>query len=246
MTLVVGFNFGPYALVAADTRVSYYPPSGPRCEDDHRKIVRTPLGGLATGAGMIALLDPVKARLTGDVACVDDILRAIAETREAVEARYPNPDARVAEALETTAWMFTYVTAIDGALRLRLGVACSARDAAAEYVPEGTFRMFPPTGVSEEEERSWWEFVRDELRPFVPQTDDFAQHLGHHVSVAGELIARVAAVNDGVAPTFQFAVHILPYAVAVSGIIGDGSEFELDWGDTFVSGSEQNSTGGGS
>lgn len=121
MTLVVGFNVGPYALVAADTRVSYYPPSGPRFDDDRRKIVRTPLGGLATGAGMIALLDPVKARLTADVAFVDDILRAIAETRDAVEARHPNPDSRVAEALETTAWMFTYVTAIDGLPKLRLG-----------------------------------------------------------------------------------------------------------------------------
>jgi hypothetical protein len=90
MTLVVGFNFGPYALLAADTRVSSYPPSGPRFEDDRRKIVRTSRGGLATGAGMIALLAPVKVRLTGDLAFVDDVLRAIAETREAVEARYPN------------------------------------------------------------------------------------------------------------------------------------------------------------
>jgi len=106
MTLVVGFNFGPYALVAADTRVSYYPPSGPRFEDDHRKIVRTPLGGLATGAGMVALLDPVKARLTGDVAFVDDILRAIAETRDAVEARHPNPDTRSTPGLPTPETVF--------------------------------------------------------------------------------------------------------------------------------------------
>jgi hypothetical protein len=246
MTLVVGFNFGPYALVAADTRVSYYPPSGPRFEDDHRKIVRTSLGGLATGAGMVALLDPVKARLTGDVAFVDDILRAIAETRDAVEARHPNPDPRVADALDTTAWMFTYVTAIDGAPKLRLGVAGSARDAEAENVPEGTFRLFPPTGVSEEQERAWWEFVRDELRPFVPQTDDFAQHLGHHVSVARELITQVAAVNDGVAPTFQFAVHVLPYAVGVSSIIGDGSDFELDWGGSFAAGIAPDPTEAGS
>jgi hypothetical protein len=40
------------------------------------------------------------------------------------------------------------------------------------------------------------------------------------------LPATCSAVNDGVAPTFQFAVHALPSAVAVSSIIGDGSDFE--------------------
>jgi hypothetical protein len=64
---------------------------------------RRSAGSLATGAGMIALLDHVKRRLNNDVSCVDDILRAVSETRDQVEARYPNPDSRVAEALETTA-----------------------------------------------------------------------------------------------------------------------------------------------
>jgi hypothetical protein len=64
----------------------------------------------------------------------------------------------------------------------------------------------------------------------VPGTDDFAQHLGRHVGIAAELISKIAAVNDGVAPTFQFALHVVPYAVGISGVIGDGTDFELDWG----------------
>jgi hypothetical protein len=44
MTLVVGFNFGPYALLGSDTRVTYFLPTGPRHRDDEIKLVRTSLG----------------------------------------------------------------------------------------------------------------------------------------------------------------------------------------------------------
>jgi hypothetical protein len=125
--------------------------------------------------------------------------------------------------------MFTYVPPIDARLTLRLGVACSARDVPAEYIPEGTFRFFPPTGATDDQERSWWEYVRAEIRPFDAGTE-FAEHLTHHIAVVGELMSRVAAVNDGVAPTCQLAVHVAPYIVGISGLIGDGSPFTMDWG----------------
>lgn len=51
MTLIVGFHFGDYALVAADTRVSFFPPSGPAQRDDSRKIVRTGVGLPPRGRG---------------------------------------------------------------------------------------------------------------------------------------------------------------------------------------------------
>ena len=66
MTLILGANIGKYVLLAADTRVTWYPPDRPVFyTDDHTKIRMTKFGIIA-GAGYVPLLDRVKQRFASD------------------------------------------------------------------------------------------------------------------------------------------------------------------------------------
>lgn len=52
MTLVVGANLGYYAMLAADSRITYYEEGKPeRIDDCAKKVFQTPVG-LASGAGI--------------------------------------------------------------------------------------------------------------------------------------------------------------------------------------------------
>lgn len=66
MTLIVGFNMVAYALLVADTRLTFIRPDGSTYyHDDCEKIQRTGMG-IITGAGFGNLLDAVKDRLADE------------------------------------------------------------------------------------------------------------------------------------------------------------------------------------
>jgi hypothetical protein len=111
VTLIVGLHLDSYILLAADTRVSSYPNGQLHFRDDGDKI-RFTSAGIITGAGLCDLLDPVKQRLEDEkISNTDRIIEIIREEREALEGWHWLEDERVAESLNITAWMLTYLNA---------------------------------------------------------------------------------------------------------------------------------------
>jgi hypothetical protein len=109
MTLLVGINLGSYVVLGADSRVSWYDGNKFRFRDEEEKIQRTNLG-LVTGAGLKDLLDPVKEHLATDreINHTNQLEVMMREARDRFKSEEEYSDDRVAEALDTTCWLFSY------------------------------------------------------------------------------------------------------------------------------------------
>ena len=227
MTLIAGMNLGRYAIIAADTRISYYADDVFRYRDDSNNI-RNIDPGIISGAGLANLLDAVKDRLDDDeLAVIDRIADLVrGEVAYARQRRYAK-DPRVAEAIEMTAWMFTYVGAADpndpSTAVLRLALTVPSRDHWLASVAVNDVWLLPPTGTSQDQFWAWKRRLQSNLQPMTTP-DEFPDNLQHNVQLIGELIRDVSAVNQGVAGTFQVGVHIFPGPRLISNVTrhGDG------------------------
>jgi len=235
MTLCVGFNFGRYALLFADTRVSY---ADATYTDDADKIQETDIG-IITGAGLVNLLDPVKERLAAIPVChTDDIVKIIKDERERVRGmRWTHPEV-VERSLETTSWMFTYLGGkpYDPAemtaerlkeYSLRLVIPRPDFDDKFEHIRVNDCGILPPAGTTQEQYETWLQTCRELMKPLADDVRDLAEHAGQHLRIAIELLEVVAESYDGVSKSFQFALHVYPSAIYISDIMNNIDE--LKW-----------------
>lgn len=229
MTLIAGYNFGEFALIAADTRVSWYWKGALRYRDDEIKLRRS-LMGLITGAGLVDLLDNVKEHLgREEVLHTDRILEIVQEAREEADERWSGyPDSHLDEALDTTGWMFTYLTP-DGpdGITLRLAAVSSAKDDRICHIQPGKSWMLPPTGTTHEQFKEWLNILNGAYKPLTPETD-FGEHLSHHLGTMVKLMKLVSSVNEGVAETLQLGFHVKGWGTAVSSILSP-PDYQHTW-----------------
>lgn len=114
MTCILVAHLGDEVIIAADKRVTHIAQDGVKtpCGDTEEKIVRTEVG-VITGAGSLAMLDPVKSLVRDHgFNSPDDVLDLILRVRESfseIHVRSPRLQADLAE----TSWMFTYPTVVD-------------------------------------------------------------------------------------------------------------------------------------
>lgn len=114
MTIKVGINLGEYAILAADTRVSFI--SGDYLlsfRDDAEKIQKTKIG-LITGAGYVDLLNDVKDYLSiNEITHTSEIEEAIRKFRGkyTLECNLNSHiNGRSKKSFESTGWIYTYST----------------------------------------------------------------------------------------------------------------------------------------
>ncbi|AGZ36362.1 MAG: hypothetical protein ACOKSU_14540 [Pseudomonas sp.] len=114
MTCILVAHLGDEVIIAADKRVTQITEQGVRipCGDNEEKIVRTEVG-IITGAGTLAMLDPVKS-LVGEhgFGSPDEVLELILQTRASF-AQVHSDSPRLAADLAETSWMFTYPTLVN-------------------------------------------------------------------------------------------------------------------------------------
>lgn len=114
MTCILVAHLGDVIIIAADKRVTQITQDGVKipCGDNEEKIVRTKVG-VITGAGSVAMLDPVKSFVRDHgFNSPDDVLDLILRTRNSFSkfhAECPRLQADLAE----TSWMFTYPTVVN-------------------------------------------------------------------------------------------------------------------------------------
>ena len=230
MTLIAGMNLGSYAIIAADTRLSYYVNDVFGYRDDGDKI-RNIEPGIISGAGLASLLDAVKERLDDDELGVIDRIADLVRGEVAYARQQPYAkDPRVAEAIEMSAWMFTYVGAPSpndlSTAVLRLALRVPSKDHWLASVAVNDVWVLRPTGTTEDQFWTWKRHLKDSLRPLT-EGEDFEENLQHHVQVIGELMLDASAVNQGVAPTFQVGIHVFPRMRLISSVIRPG--VEITW-----------------
>ncbi len=120
MTIAIGINAGLYAILAADTRTTYFSKDSPFHDDNSSKVHKTTIG-LITGAGFCPLLDFVNNRLaTETIENTDSILLIIKEAQEQIRKRWQHYSLTDSY-IEETGWIFSYYASIDNEPTLRLG-----------------------------------------------------------------------------------------------------------------------------
>lgn len=199
MSLVIGINFGTYVLLAADTRVTIGDPPIDR-HDDESKIVQTELG-LIVGAGLVQLLDPVKATFCSKAVQHSSDLLAIVEA-ERTRLRMLTWDAT--NDIRTTSWLYSYLTP-DHPAGVRLGMITGSFEG-LRLIPVGRAQPLVDGSVGDEFRDRLNAWLNEELRPLTA----FAtvnEHFLSHVALCGEAIRETSLVSEGVGPFMDVAVH---------------------------------------
>lgn len=114
MTCILVAHLGDVVIIATDKRVTQITEYGVKipCGDNEEKIVRTEVG-VITGAGSVAMLDPVKSLVRDHgFDSPDDVLRLILHIRDSFSEVHANSP-RLAADLAETSWMFTYPTVVN-------------------------------------------------------------------------------------------------------------------------------------
>jgi hypothetical protein len=233
MTLIVGLHLNHYVLIGADTRISYYPNDTFTYRDDEAKIWDIDMG-LITGAGLANLLDPVKERLDDDeLGFLSNLSQTVKDEVARIRCEPWATKPRVKDAIETTAWMFSFVGVPEPKQPavMRLGFTVPDQNYEIACVQPNTGYLFPPTGTTVEQYREWTAFVSGRLKPFDDQQDTFGSHLAHHIKLIGEIIETVSDVNEGVSKSFQFGIHVFPRPRGISNILTLDTldTLDIDW-----------------
>ncbi|MFP3849026.1 hypothetical protein [Pseudomonas sp. W5-01] len=114
MTCILVAHLGDEVIIAVDKRVTQIAENGVRvpCGDNEEKLVRTE-AGVITGAGSLAMLDPVKSLVRDrGFNSPDVVLKWILNTRKSFSEAHANSP-RLAADLAETSWMFTYPTVVN-------------------------------------------------------------------------------------------------------------------------------------
>ena len=234
VTLVVGMNLGTYALLAADTRVSYYPNGVFQYLDMREKIQPTSMG-LITATGFTGFLDPVeKLLLSRPIESSEDIVDVVAEVKADVVARPWMSDPRVVEGIEASSWLFTYRTPdIENPrahlLRLaQLGAHTGWRLALGLC---GYGCMNRPVGAPNSLLAEQCELANQTIRP-LDSLDNFADNFRQHYRTCLNIFRAVSEKCATVSPTFQIGLTFVSGGSCTTGVIDANSPPErLIWRD---------------
>jgi hypothetical protein len=121
LTIAIGINAGLYAILAADTRVTYFSPKSSFYDDNKSKVHKTSTG-LITGAGFVPLLDLVNSRLAIEtITNTNTILSIIKEAREEIRQSWKHYSL-IDDSIAKTGWIFSYYTLLNEISTLQLGV----------------------------------------------------------------------------------------------------------------------------
>lgn len=145
MTCILVAHLGDEVIIAADKRVTQITENGARvpCGDNEEKLVRTE-AGVITGAGSLAMLDPVKSLVRDrGFDSPDVVLKLILDTRKSFSEVHANSP-RLAADLAETSWMFTYPTVVNDQAVTRFVYFHQHRSAESLCVlSEGRVMCFP-------------------------------------------------------------------------------------------------------
>jgi hypothetical protein len=232
MTLIIGMNFGAYVLLAADTRVCFYPNGSLNYRDDREKIRRTSMG-LITACGFAPFIDAVNARLDQEqVYWNSRVPEVVKEERPFMDAMPWGSDPRVRQGLDATCWMFTYMATTNPASphpensELRLAYSCSEDDYDPFLFGSDKGIINNPLGMRDEDIDRLRGTLDDRFKP-ASELPDFRESLLYHLQLIRDIVTEAADCCETVSSTFQVGVQNSMMLSGISPIILPGEPFEL-------------------
>ena len=206
MTIAFGVDLGLYAILAADTRTTWYVFGIPYHDDESSKVQLTTMG-LITGAGFSPLLDAVKGRLAGEtIANTNRLLTIIQEETSRVHEEWRGYT-QIDTWVEQTGWIFSYYTILDNNPGLRVGIfhPSLSRERYATYEVGKPAIIYPI-----ELDRLTVDAIHSViLKKLVTPADDseFQKTVDRNVSVIGDLIRALQPRCPSISNRLQFGIH---------------------------------------
>jgi hypothetical protein len=222
MTCILVAHLGDEVIIAADKRVTQITQDGVKIPhgDNEEKIVRTQVG-VITGAGSVAMLDPVKSYVRDHgFNSPDDVLDLILHTRDSFsEFHAENP--RLHADLAETSWMFTYPTVVNDQAITRFVYFHQHHSAESLCaLTEGRVMCFPG-GFSLEQAQELQAKLQDVVTASI-ESHPIDQVRELVVSSMLKLISEVSAISETVSSTCDIAlVDGKEVMVAMSAWAGD-------------------------
>lgn len=211
MTIAIGIYFNEFILLAADTRTTYYDNSGDviSFHDESEKIVRTKMG-LMTGAGNMGLLDAVKSRFKKkEIGNSNELLKIIGKERcrfiNLVDFLNLEPHIKT---IESTGWIFTYVTKRENIPLLRLAIYHPSLGNGIGLYKERQPAAIFPHEASKQEAEELGKALENIIRPFN-EFKDFASCIKYHLEYIGSFIDLIQPNYPSISSSCQFGIHAL-------------------------------------
>jgi hypothetical protein len=227
-----------YAIVGADTRVTYYgaDPEDVWWRDDKEKIGTTKLG-LISGAGAGAVLDRVKARLVQeDLQDTEEIRGIICQECAIGLDRMMQP--RLRKLTQATTWLFTFVGL--GSLDprdsdvhspgLRLATLAPGINSDFALALPGTCNILWPYDLTRDQARPVYQHCNERSRIHDPARETLLENVAHHAAVIMNAIREVSRISASVSSRCQLGIHTIEHGTLISAIVDDdGDSVSFEW-----------------
>ncbi len=226
MTIAIGINAGLYAILAADTRTTYYHPRFPSTalfHDDNKSKIQKTTVGLIIGAGFVQLLDLVNNRLaTETITNTNATLSVIKESLEEIRKRwkhYPMIDTAIAQ----TGWILSYYTYINDIPTLRLGAYHDDlnSDNFVLYAPGDSAIIYPVEITEQAVKTIHPEIINTIVIP--SDQSEIQSSIQNNIAKLVVLIQALFPYCESISSRFQVGIH-LDGKVGISEIIDISDE----------------------
>lgn len=207
MTIAIGINLGLYAILAADTRTTYFTPNSPFHDDNKSKVHKTTMG-LITGAGFCPLLDFVNTRLaTVKIENSYSMLSIIKEAREQIRQKWQHYSL-IDSSIEQTGWIFSYYTPENDKQTLRVGAYHQSLNK-DDYVLYGVGDpvIIYPSELTHEEVDNIHPNILSKIA--IPNNQSEIQSsIQHNTTIIAALILALSPLCRSISNRFQIGVHM--------------------------------------
>ena len=206
MTIAIGVNLGSYAILAADTRTTYYRLGMPFCDDNSSKVQKTTMG-LITGAGFLPLLDGVKRMLvTEQVTNTERVLSIINEESERARQAW-RIHSQIDFWIEQTGWIFSYTTTLDNQPTLRVGIFHPSINKEMYVTYEvGNPEIIFPVELNHETTEAIYDPILQRIKVPV-DSSEVQDSIDQNIAVIGALINALQPYCPSISRRFQVGIH---------------------------------------
>ncbi len=233
MTIAIRIKFRSYVLLAADTRITDFPPDGglSNPDDNFEKIYYTGLG-IITGAGIVDLLYLVNKRLReipqNQSIRGSELLSIINFERLRLRRKLSPLSEKQIEAINNTGWMFSSLMLKNEIYSVGLGLIYpSSPGWRLEQLPDNTPFPFLPPEANEAQRREIIISLKNLTKP-IDQFETIEESIQYHgLQIAG-LIYGLSQNFESISADCQVGAHTLDSRTGISKVIKDGdSEVQI-------------------
>ena len=207
MTIAIGINAGLYAILAADTRTTYFLKDSPFHDDNSSKVHKTTMG-LITGAGFCPLLNFVNNKLEiENIENTSTMLSIIKEAREQIRQKWQHYSL-IDSWIEQTGWIFSYFSPINDKQTLRLGVYHKSL-VVDNYLLYGVGdpAIIYPSEITHEEVDNIHPNILSKI--VIPNNQSEIQSsIQHNTTIIAALILALSPLCRSISNRFQIGIHM--------------------------------------